>query len=362
MTTAQPRARPPAGTTSRTVTTGTVAGLYSTLEPVWTLRSEDKGPGGSLPGPGAGHPLQGAGGHGPVPNVKPWTDMDWSRNMAKAKTTGEVNQRSDRSFVGGVTTLIGTCLLTIRLGLYPIGRYLFGRHGPNPWGFHRGRASRDGYGSPPRSGLERPVPSRQRRRQHARLAASGSHPRQRSTGARFIAARDVSAVFATVDRVCTSGAVKLRLAASANDLVRVDPTAVGRERAHTALRARVATRRPRSVSLDVLRAQPCGSDAPGNAARRQGRWCRSLVAGFRVGMPSVWGRPAVVLGQDLAELLGGSATVRWQIWQRVTGSLVRSQGSGGNLTCSSLLCASPSGDLAVCHTHAPPPSKSKGTL
>jgi hypothetical protein len=29
-------------------------------------------------------------------------------------------------------------------------------------------------------------------------------------GARFIAARDISAFFATVDRVCTSGAVKLR--------------------------------------------------------------------------------------------------------------------------------------------------------
>src|SRR5258708_28393788 len=30
-----------------------------------------QGLGGSLPGPGAGHPLQGTGGHGPVPPIKP---------------------------------------------------------------------------------------------------------------------------------------------------------------------------------------------------------------------------------------------------------------------------------------------------
>ena len=34
-----------------------------TLEPLRTLRSEDQGPGGSLPGPDAGHPLHGAGSH-----------------------------------------------------------------------------------------------------------------------------------------------------------------------------------------------------------------------------------------------------------------------------------------------------------
>src|ERR1700731_3746737 len=32
--------------------------------------------------------------------------------------------------------------------------------------------------------------------------------------------------------------------------------------------------------------------------------------------------PAVVLGQDLSEGAGPEATVRWQIWQRVTGSWV----------------------------------------
>jgi hypothetical protein len=51
--------------------------------------------------------------------------MDWSRNMAKAKTTREVKQRSDRWFVGGVTTLIVSGLLTISWRIYTIGKIPF---------------------------------------------------------------------------------------------------------------------------------------------------------------------------------------------------------------------------------------------
>jgi hypothetical protein len=45
--------------------------------------------------------------------------------MAKAKTTGEVNQRSDRWFVGGVTTLIVSGLLTISWRVYTAGKIPF---------------------------------------------------------------------------------------------------------------------------------------------------------------------------------------------------------------------------------------------
>ena len=45
--------------------------------------------------------------------------------------------------------------------------------------------------------------------------------------------------------------------------------------------------------------------------------------------------PAVMPGQDLGQVAGPVRTVRWQIWQRVTGSWVRSPGSGGEVTCSS---------------------------
>ena len=45
--------------------------------------------------------------------------------MAKAKTTGEVNQRSDHWFVGGVTTIIVSGLLTISWRIYTVGKRPF---------------------------------------------------------------------------------------------------------------------------------------------------------------------------------------------------------------------------------------------
>jgi hypothetical protein len=45
--------------------------------------------------------------------------------MAKAKMTGKVNQRSDRWFVGGVTTLIVSGLLTISWRVYTAGKIPF---------------------------------------------------------------------------------------------------------------------------------------------------------------------------------------------------------------------------------------------
>jgi hypothetical protein len=54
--------------------------------------------------------------------------------------------------------------------------------------------------------------------------------------------------------------------------------------------------------------------------------------------------PAVVPGQDLTQAAGPDATVRWQIWQRVTGSWVTVTGKrreGDLLIC--LYDASPAG-------------------
>jgi hypothetical protein len=45
--------------------------------------------------------------------------------MTKAKTAAEVNQRSDRWFVGGVTTLIVSSLLTISWRIYTVGKIPF---------------------------------------------------------------------------------------------------------------------------------------------------------------------------------------------------------------------------------------------
>jgi hypothetical protein len=55
--------------------------------------------------------------------------MEWSRNMAKANTTVEVSQRSDRWFVGGVTTLIVSGL-TISWRIYTAGKIPFGSAWP----------------------------------------------------------------------------------------------------------------------------------------------------------------------------------------------------------------------------------------
>ncbi len=53
-------------------------------------------------------------------------DIDWSRNMDKADTTGEVtNQRSDRWFVAGVTTSLVSGLLTISWRVYTVGKVPF---------------------------------------------------------------------------------------------------------------------------------------------------------------------------------------------------------------------------------------------
>jgi len=51
--------------------------------------------------------------------------MDWSRNMAKAKTTGNVNQRSDQWIEGGVTTIVVSGLLTISWRVYTAGKIPF---------------------------------------------------------------------------------------------------------------------------------------------------------------------------------------------------------------------------------------------
>jgi hypothetical protein len=52
--------------------------------------------------------------------------------------------------------------------------------------------------------------------------------------------------------------------------------------------------------------------------------------------------PAVVLGQDLTRLPGRYATVRWQIWQRVTGRWVTVTGKRRE------------GDLLICPYGASP--------
>ena len=51
--------------------------------------------------------------------------MDWSRNMAKANTAGKVNLRSDRWFMGGITTIIVSGLLTISWRVYTVGKIPF---------------------------------------------------------------------------------------------------------------------------------------------------------------------------------------------------------------------------------------------
>jgi hypothetical protein len=51
--------------------------------------------------------------------------MDWSRNMAKANASGKVNQRSDRWFATGVTTIIVSGLLTISWRIYTVGKIPF---------------------------------------------------------------------------------------------------------------------------------------------------------------------------------------------------------------------------------------------
>jgi hypothetical protein len=45
--------------------------------------------------------------------------------MVKAKTTGKVNQRSDRWFVGGFTTILVSGLLTISWRVYTVGKIPF---------------------------------------------------------------------------------------------------------------------------------------------------------------------------------------------------------------------------------------------
>lgn len=51
--------------------------------------------------------------------------MDWSRNMAKVKTTGKINQRSDQWIEGGVTTIVVSGLLTISWRVYTAGKIPF---------------------------------------------------------------------------------------------------------------------------------------------------------------------------------------------------------------------------------------------
>jgi hypothetical protein len=51
--------------------------------------------------------------------------MDWSRNMAKANTAGKVNLKSDRWFVGGITAIIVSGLLTISWRVYTVGKIPF---------------------------------------------------------------------------------------------------------------------------------------------------------------------------------------------------------------------------------------------
>ncbi len=53
--------------------------------------------------------------------------------------------------------------------------------------------------------------------------------------------------------------------------------------------------------------------------------------------------PAVMLGQDLGEMAGRYAAVRWQIWQRVTGSWVTVTGKRRE------------DDLLICLHDASPP-------
>jgi hypothetical protein len=55
----------------------------------------------------------------------PQKDRDWSQNMVKANTVGRVNPRSDRWFVGGITTIIVSGLLTISWRVYTVGKIPF---------------------------------------------------------------------------------------------------------------------------------------------------------------------------------------------------------------------------------------------
>src|SRR5579862_2803843 len=51
--------------------------------------------------------------------------MDWSRNMAKGKTTRKVIQRSDQWVEAGVTTIVVSGLLTISWRVYTAGKIPF---------------------------------------------------------------------------------------------------------------------------------------------------------------------------------------------------------------------------------------------
>jgi hypothetical protein len=51
--------------------------------------------------------------------------MDWSRNMAKGKTTGKVIQRSDQWVEAGVITIFVSGLLTISWRVYTVGKIPF---------------------------------------------------------------------------------------------------------------------------------------------------------------------------------------------------------------------------------------------
>jgi hypothetical protein len=64
--------------------------------------------------------------------------------------------------------------------------------------------------------------------------------------------------------------------------------------------------------------------------------------------------PAVVPGQDLAEFPGLYGTVRWQIWQRVTGSWVTVTGKRRELALLIISHdANPAGVTLPCATRTP---------
>jgi hypothetical protein len=102
---------------------------------------------------------------------------------------------------------------------------------------------------------------------------------------------------------------------------------------------------PRCVTVADLRAHHTGKVVLGRLASATvtaGR-CRGM-RGRLAGCEAERFRmcPAVVPGQDLAEVAGRYATVRWQIWQRVTGSWVTVTGKWRE------------GDLLICLYDARP--------
>src|SRR5436189_5082994 len=95
--------------------------------------------------------------------------------------------------------------------------------------------------------------------------------------------------------------------------------------------------RPRSVTAGILRPGSAASSfrvgRPVAAAADSAESLRGRLPGREAGRLGMG--PAVVPGQDPAEVAGRPATGRWQIWQRVTRTGVTVTGSGGNLDCSS---------------------------